>query len=156
MYKGLLVVAVLVAAFGVAGHSSSARPAPTTVGLPLVVAQGAMLNQSGPIPTTTVYTPALDGMFRLSVYATMTNSSGNGQQWLVNVGWTDDVRQFTESGALFGNDNESIPFMTLGAGAPQGAVIPFKAKAGTPVTYSVDGGPDGSQYSIYYALERLQ
>ena len=39
-----------------------------------------------------------------------------------------------------------------------GTVIPFEAKAGTSITYSVTQccNPDNSAYSLYYTLERLE
>jgi hypothetical protein len=39
-----------------------------------------------------------------------------------------------------------------------GAALTLEAKSGTAISYSViqTGAPDGSAYSLYYTLERLE
>jgi len=70
MYKTLCVAALLVGLLALTGRSSSAAPAPFTP--PVTVAKGKLLNQTGLIPTTTIFTPTQTGLYRLSAYSTQT------------------------------------------------------------------------------------
>src|SRR6266516_3545129 len=71
MYKALCVVALLVATIALSSTSKSgALPAPFPS--PLIVAKGRILNQNAPISTTTIFTPTQSGLYRLSLYGTIT------------------------------------------------------------------------------------
>ena len=159
MYKTLTVAALLLAAFAFTSGSRSADASPTTAIGPAIVAKGKLVNQTAPIPTTTIFTPTQTGLYRLSIYATLTKTDPNSSSyWLVNASYTDDAGPYTLNSLLYtGSDNEIGPLWLFGS-SPVGAVIPFEAKAGTPVTYSVtqNGNPDNSAYSLYYVLERLE
>jgi hypothetical protein len=126
------------------------------------VAHGKLVNQSAPIPTTTILTPAQNGLYRLSAYATITTPASNyGGFWEYNFMWTDDSGIAATGGnsVLYaGSGNTSAgPFVWNGVAA-FGPTIIFEAKAGTPIAYSVTlaGTPDDSVYALYYTLERLE
>jgi hypothetical protein len=160
MYKTLCVVALLLPTFALAQGSKSA-PA-TTYSSPQIVAKGKFPNQTVAIPTTTILTPAKDGLYRLSVYVTMTTTGNPGSTWNYNLSWTDDAGPQSLPSFLFALDYLTGPFFqfaNIGFGASLGGpVTVFEAKAGTPITYSVtqSGPADSSAYSLYYVLERLE
>lgn len=150
MYKTLCVAVLLLPTFALAQGVS-----------PQIVARAKLTHQTATIPTTTIYTPTQTGLYRLSIYATVSKSDPNsGSNWIVGVWYTDDSGQQQPLGGLLEGYN-SVPGMftiqnfltSLG-----GPTVTFNAKAGTPVTYSVteNGPPDNSAYSLYYTLERLE
>lgn len=152
VFKTLVVAVLLLPTFVLA----QSHKTPTS---PLVVAKGKLLNQTANIPTTTIFTPPQSGLYRLSVYGTLTtagavNASSN---WLYTPSWTDDSGVLTNAAdILFSNNGAQGPFVWSQVNSI-GATILLEAKGGTAITYSVtqDGPPDGSVYSLYYALERL-
>jgi hypothetical protein len=162
MYKTLCVVAMLVGLLALTGRTSSAAPAPFTS--PLIVAKGRRVNQTAPIPTTTIFTPPQDGLFRLSVYATLvSNNPCCGTWWAYGVSWTDDAGpQFINTllASEQATTGQFVQFFNQGFQIPLGgAVTTFEAKAGQPITHSVtfnNGSSDGTSYSLYYTLERLE
>jgi hypothetical protein len=160
MYKSISAAVLLAASFAVISGIRHADALPTTSTSPLIVARGKLLNRSGAIPTTTIFTPAQTGLYRLSVYATVTQSDpNNGGSYGYSVNWTDDAgsEQGTGGAVLLWSANSVPP--NAGAENPagwQGNVLLFEAVAGTPVTHSLTGGPDNSLYSLYYTIERLQ
>jgi len=156
MYKTLTVAALLLAAFAFTSGGRSADVSPTTPISAPIVARAKLVNQTGPIPTTTILTPAQSGLYRLSVYATMTTSSSSS--WSFTPNWTDDSgASLTTNGVLLSQGTPG-PFFEPGAGFTLGVPIILEAKGGTDITYSVtqSGPPDGSAYSLYYTLERLE
>ncbi len=158
MYKALCAAVLLFPMFVLAQNSKPAS-SPTPFPSPSIVAKGKLLNQAMPIPTTTIFTPPQDGVYRLSVYATVTTARTIGSSsWSYDVGWTDDSGPQSVSPLLYGPDNASGQFIWNVVGVPVGGpVMVFQAKAGTPVTYVVNGPTDGaSAYSLYYTLERLE
>jgi hypothetical protein len=71
MHKTLCVAVLLLPTFALAqGGKSATPPFPS----PLIVAKGKLVNQTAPIPTTTIFTPIQTGLYRLSVYATVTKT----------------------------------------------------------------------------------
>lgn len=77
-----------------AGWVSSSEPSTTTT-LPKVVKKLALTNQTSTIPATTLLTPSVSGLYRISVYMVQpfpkTSSCGNSCGSLVaNFQWTDD------------------------------------------------------------------
>jgi hypothetical protein len=154
MYKALCVVVLLLPTFAL----TQARSSAVTPVSPPIVAKGKLLNQTAPIPTTTIFTPTQTGLYRLSVYGTITISTCSGSFWSFNPGWTDDSGVLsTENQILFSNGDCLGPFNWSSIGTI-GLTMVIEAKAGTAITYNVtqNGSPDGSAYSIYYALERLE
>ncbi len=158
MYKTLCVAVLLLVTLVLAGSQSTAVPA-ATFNSPQIVAKGKLSNQTTPFPTTTIFTPTQTGMYRLSVYATISTSDPNSHTaWIYNLGWTDDAGAQSEGGLLYGNGATSGQFQYGSFQALGGTVLPFEAKAGTPITHSMSqsGPPDSSAYTLYYTLERLE
>jgi hypothetical protein len=162
MYKSICVVAVLLAAFAfMSGSKPAGASAPTSYASPQIVARGKLANQTAPIPTTTIFTPVQTGLYRLSVYATISKADSNsGSDWLYSMEYADDSGPQALSQLLYGYNNTPGQFTLYSqffndAGGP---TVTFEAKAGTPITYGValQGPPDDSAYSLYYALERLE
>jgi hypothetical protein len=161
MYKSICVVAILLAAFAfMSGSQPAGASAPISYASPQIVARGKLFNQNAPIPTTTILTPTQSGLYRLSVYGTVTTSTCSGSIWAYTPGWTDDSGVLgSENGILQSNGDCLGPFLSVISYDDQGgAVVTFEAKGGTAITYSVSqsGSPDGSAYSLYYTLERLE
>jgi hypothetical protein len=163
MYKALCVAVLLLSTFAVAqGHKAATPPFPS----PLIVAKAKLANQTAPIPTTTIFTPIQDGLYRLSVYATLVDpGQSNGAWWAFNLAWTDDAGSQTIGSFLVGYDigatsiGQFVQLWNAGFNVSMGGpVTTFEAKAGQPITYSVTqpNGTDNSKYSLYYTLERLE
>jgi hypothetical protein len=159
MYKNLSIVALLVA-FGLVAARSTGLPASPPP--PVIVAKQRLVNQTAPIPATTIFTPAHDGVYRLSVYATLTKSDPSSQAyWSFVADWTDDAgSEYFNGGVyyIFGNYPPQ-QFLNYNSQGPLGGlVVTIEAKAGTPVTFAMSqpGGPDNSAYSLYYTLEKIE
>jgi hypothetical protein len=123
---------------------------------PQVVAKAKLPHQTATIPTTTIYTPAQTGLYRLSVYATLLTTVENSQsQWNVYVQWTDDAVTQYQNVLFSENSLGSFVFPAVGNYGPS---ITFESKAGTPISYFVtqSNGADGTSYSLYYTLERVE
>ncbi len=159
MYKALCVVALLLAIFALTSGSKPADASATGLPSPVIVARGKVLNQTLPIPTTTIFTPEQTGLYRLSVYATLTAGAENtNSYWSYNPVWTDDSGVLSNAGGiLFSNDGSKGSFDWSNVNTI-GSTIVLEAMAETAITYSVSqyGPPDGSVYSLYYTLERLE
>jgi hypothetical protein len=161
MYKSICATVVLLTAFAFMSGSRSADASPTAPISPPIVAHGKLTNQTSTIPTITIFTPAQTGLYRLSIYATISKPDpGSGSDWIVNVGYTDDSGQGQPLGDLLYAYNAypgefSIQNFIEGTGGP---TVTLEAEGGTPITYSVteNGPPDNSAYSLYYTLERLE
>lgn len=126
-----------------------------------LVKNGKFRNQTS-VLVGTIVTPDTDGLFRLSVYATITTAdTSSNSNWQVNFYWTDDsgVQQQAHDPVLTGYSNRVGQFDGPFGVPPEGGVESvFEAKAGTPITFDViqQGSPDRSAYSFYYTLERLE
>jgi hypothetical protein len=164
MYKALGVAVLLLGTVAFTGRNSTAA-APVGPAYPLIVAKGKLPNQTATIPTSTIYTPSQTGMYRLSVYATLLSAPcTTGLTWYFNLGWVDDAGTQTMNDFLYGYDCNLGPFLQLAlansnaGNVPGGTIAVFEAKAGQPITYSVTnyGEPDGTSYSLYYTLERME
>ena len=154
MYKTLCVAVLLLSTFALAQTRQPATPFPS----PLIVAKGKLVNQTAPIPTTTIFTPKETGLYRLTVYATVTKADPNSQSsWSYLPGWTDDAGEAFGSNLLLQGGNTPGSFLFEGFWQ-LGAGLPLEAKAGTAITYAMtqSGPPDNSAYSLYYTLERLE
>ena len=155
MYKTLCVAALLIPTFLFAQNGKPVSAA--TLPGPSIVARGKVVNRSTTVPTTTIFTPQETGLYRLSVYGTITTADANSQSnWSYYLGWTDDAGAQLQQGIVVGDGNTLGPFAFVFVVG--GASYPFEAKAGVAVTYSIvqNGPPDGSAYSLYYTLERLE
>ncbi len=143
MYKTLSVAVLLFSTFVLAQS-------------PQIVAKAKLSHQTATIPTTTIYTPAQTGLYRLSIYATLLTTVENSQsQWNVYAQWTDDAVTQYQNVLFSQNSLGSFVFPQV---ANYGPSITFESKAGTPISYFVtqSNGADGTSYSLYYTLERLE
>jgi len=156
MYKNVSIAVLLVAAFGLVAARSTGSPSTPTS--PITITKGRLVSQTTPIPTTTIFTPTHDGVYRLSAYATITQPDPNSQSyWIWNPTWTDDAGPANCNGQCYiGAGNTSGQFQ-LQLGLQLGVVMTIEAKAGTPIAYNVyqQGSPDNSAYSLYYVLEKI-
>lgn len=124
---------------------------------PRVVARVALPNQSAPIAATPIFTPKYDGLFRISIYMTTTKAVASNNEWVFELGWTDEAGPEIENSLIFLSSAQVSPGACgLPAGGfACGPVVAFQAKAGQPVTYTVEGNSDGSVYALFFVVERL-
>jgi hypothetical protein len=158
MYKTLCVAIFLLPTFAVAQEGAPASSPASAITSPVIVAKRKAPHQTAAIPTTTLFTPTEDGLYRISAYATLTKvGTANSGSWTFSLGWTDDAGPQTEQFVLDGSFNARGPFLN-DYNFYGGAVRTFEAKGGTPITYNLDedGVSDGSEYSLYYTLEQLE
>ncbi len=159
MYKTLTVAALLLAAFAFTSGSRSADASPTAAIGPAIVAKGKLVNQTATIPATAIFTPSQNGLYRLSAYATLITGTCGGSTWSYTPEWTDDSGVLSSAYVLQSNNSCPGSFVSFTSSNYQiGATITFEAKGGTAIDYSVSqiGSPDGTAYSLYYTLERLE
>jgi hypothetical protein len=163
MYKALCVAVLLLPTFAVTQGSKARAASAGTFSSPQIVAKAKLPHQTAAIPTTTILTPAQDGLYRMSVYATLTTTAQNAtSNWNYNLFWTDDAGPQSVQTLLYGFDYFTGPFWQLYDNGTSvmigGPATVFEAKAGQPISYGVsqNGSPDGSAYSLYYVLERLE
>jgi hypothetical protein len=159
----LWLLAVSVSCFAQSAISinhGTGNPAPI---YPRVVAQVVLKGQTAAIPTTTIFTPKSDGLYRISAYGVTTvPAPGNNGAWEVNFGWTDDAG--AEQNNL-SNESEFPPVLNIFAYAtpPGGAsTLTFVAEdnAGMPLTYSVAPSQPPYQnptstYALFITVEQL-
>ena len=162
MYKSLSLAVLLLAVFAFTSDSKSVGAVPPSPASPAIVARGSLLNQTVPF-SATIYTPAQDGVFRLSAYATITVASpGSNSDWLYAYFWTDVTGQTQQAPFALSSYNPAVgPFVLQGlgnGGGTGGIVTTFQATKGTPIVQKMNlgGAPDGSAWSLYYVLERLE
>ena len=158
MYKALCVTVLLLPTFAL---TQARKPATPPFPSPLIVAKGKLPNQTAPIPTTTIFTPTQTGLYRLTVYATISKADPSSQSsWCYSLSWRDDAGpQFWEASQLLcQGGNSPYPFIYESQTSLGGTTLPFEAKAGTPITHNMTqlGSLDSSAYSLYYTLERME
>jgi hypothetical protein len=148
--------------------TSSTTAYVTVPASPATVAQVALKGQTGPIASTTLFTPQRDGLYRISSYGMVTVPNSTFGQWDVQLNWTDD------SGSELCSNYQACALMQMwsdpvethfgGGTGNQGSFVPntttvVQVKAGVPVTYSVvadaNGNPTGSTYELFITVEQL-
>jgi hypothetical protein len=105
--------------------------------------------QIATIGTTTLFTPATDGVYQISVYTSTTTAGTPATDTLtVTVGWKDDTT--TQALAL-----SAIQLGTLGAYTQQ--TIIAKCKASQPITYAaaMTGTAGSPQYALYVSVMNI-
>jgi hypothetical protein len=113
--------------------------------VPVIVAQLALTNQTGPIPQTTIFTPAQSGLYRVSSYIAST-TPGQDDAFTATLVYTDDVA--LEYAAL---NNGSSGYYATSSG-----FTTFRATANNPVSFYTQGStPQGTKYCVYLTIERL-
>jgi hypothetical protein len=148
MLCSLLMVCAF-AGFAIAAPGSS--PA-----LPVVVARIALKNRNASIPTTALFTPKNDGLFRISGYAipTAVEASGKDVFW-VSFTYKDDAGSeaqiFPVIASIPGCNLENNPIYNC---AFTGTV---EVVAGNPLSYSVQICSLCSMtYNLYVTVEKLE
>ena len=106
----------------------------------------SLTGQTGNITTTTIYTPAAAGLFRVNVYMICTTAGGGILS--LTLGWTDIV------GAKTLKPTSDVDLVSTANGATGNAFISTTATAITYATAiaSKTGSP---QYALYIVLEDL-
>jgi hypothetical protein len=160
MYKALSLAVLLLAVFAFTSDSKSVGAVPASPISPVIVARGKLVNQTEPY-SATIYTPAQDGVYRLSAYATITvASAGSGSDWNYGYNWTDVTGQPQQVFFALNCDDTALAQCVLGGQSfiigIGGIVTTIQANKGTPIVHSMSGTPDGSAYSLYYVLERIE
>jgi hypothetical protein len=163
MYKNF-TIAILLATFGLVAMRSTGSPSAGSTP-PAVVAKVVLQNQTAAIPTTTVYTPTVGGLYRISAYMTTPIPNEQvGNYWTFNLAWTDEAGvESTPSGIVTSNTGFVPPgawgsyFGELGFTYVPGNVAIIQAVAGQPITYSVTSAVTSNEgiYSLYFTVERL-
>src|SRR5437879_3945673 len=149
------LAALLLVAVVTLGIHRSLKASPNTYSHPAIVANLALKGQTSAIPETTLFTPTVTGLYRISTYLTMTQHGDSTSIWGVRLGWTDDSG-FENNGAiqLYAASNPPTAYNALGGTG--GSVSTFEAVGGTPVTYAIGkSGTFGGTYSLYITAERL-
>ena len=142
MKRHLLPLIFLVAfcVNGFAQHANSQNaPCPS---FPCIVASISLLNQTVSVSQVPIYTPATNGVFRVTYYFEP-NARGIGGSWLLTFGWRDDVKQ------------ETIPPVLVQSGSYVSYALPVRDLAGYPIVYSVMSNTGGS-YSLFVIVEQVQ
>jgi hypothetical protein len=154
MYKALTGLALLITTFVVI---SGANPSDVPHS-PVVVANLALKGQTAAIPITTLFTPKVTAMYRISTYMVMTTPATTNGLWALNLGWTDDagVEGPQQISAI---DDTATPPNAYAFPPVQNTVqtVIIRALAGTPVTYSVSipGESAGGTYEVFTTVEGL-
>jgi hypothetical protein len=154
--KFILMMSVAALLMSAAAQNLSSAPSSFTV--PIIVAKKIFRNQTQAIPQTTLFTPAVTGIFRVSVYMAMTSPVNGTSAWNLGWNWTDHAgAEQTYLATLL--DNATPPYdFANGNGLPIPPVpFTFEAVAGQPVSYSVSppNDPHGGTYDLVLVVERL-
>ena len=156
MKKSLFVVAVLVGA-ALALSFGSTRPSLTA---PVIVASGQLLNRNTPFQQMTLYKPTQDGMYRVSVYATLIRRDPDSQSsWSYSVQWADAVTD-NATGLFYepGNDQLGQFYSSPSFGIQVSSPIVLQARSGNNIVQNMlqNGPPDESAYDLYWVVEQIQ
>ena len=148
MYKTLCAAAFLLAVFAITLGNRFAAAIPAGPVSPTIVASRQLTGRTTMIPTTTLFTPSANGLYRVSAYISMTTPGTNGCAWYFDVGWTDDAG--VEGASNLENvRNNYLPPNDYGTGENAFTqTIIVRAVAGSPITYTVpatgcSGGASG-------------
>lgn len=118
------------------------------INVPSIVYQNSWLSQTSSIGSTNVYTPATDGLFRVSYGGKATISSGSSLD--VEIGWVG-------GGQFYQTDPISLNFGFAGEAGDAifGGVSVSFVSSGVPITFSAGHGGSNA-YSVYVTIEQLQ
>jgi hypothetical protein len=156
MKTGFLAVSVLLSTVLTIALASNSKDSDARArGVPRVVASVQLKNQTAQIPTTTIFTPDRDGLFRISAYMDMTTSGNTNNFWYLDFDCTDEAGPQTYNQLLTVQDVSSLYGGTIQGGFP--LAVTFRAIAGHPVTYdtSFGGTPANGAYQLYLLIEQL-
>src|SRR5262249_46994370 len=113
---------------------------------PQIVATFQLLDQTGEVHPTTIYTPKNWGTFRISIVLVGTVANGADGRLFGGVQYTDG------SGInFFGTSLQTQSQATVTV------EFPIRAKAGTPLKFTVKPSGDifGSKYNVWVVVEQL-
>lgn len=114
---------------------------------PKIVATFERLGLTNGMKQVTIYTPPQWGTFRISVVMVLTAPAGTtGEFWYGYLQFVNAAGVNVYSVAL--------PSKTLGSAFGE---LPVRAKAGTPIKFSVQpaGDNSGSKYNVWIVVEQL-
>lgn len=114
-----------------------------------VVKEFHLTGQTAAVPPTTIFTPVVDGLYRVSFYLSTFTQIPQQNSWSISVRWTDQTGFF---GVIGGP-------LDLSAGGEwnQFSSI-FRPRVGTAVTYQVslsDPPPHDATYDVAVVIEKL-
>ena len=145
---------VIAACCFLAGRSAgSADGLPAT---PQIIRRVELTNQTAPIPTTTLFTPSHNGLYRISMY--LTGTSGDAG-WAGYLTWSDDAgfEDTSVRGVIATSGGPPPQAWGTSYGETPGSVSIIEAVAGQPVSYNViiQNADTSGTYSLYIIVERL-
>jgi len=144
--KHLVALAILLGLSSVGfAQTANARGNTTCAALPCVVASVSLTNQTTTVTLATLFTPAADGLYRISVY--MSTSPTKGSTWAYALLWTDD------------NKARNSGRQQLSPGAFSSFNAPVRSLAGQSMSYSISAGqsiPPGASYNVFITVEQLE
>jgi hypothetical protein len=140
--KKLLLLAAVWSAMTVAALAQGAA-------MPCVVATTSLTNRTHGTPPTPFFTPATDGMFRISAYLGTTKAATNSAgTWLLLFRWNDGVR----------HRNTGTAAASASSNAGNATIVVY-AVAGQPLEYRtsiVGGTAEGMKYDLHIVVEQLE
>ena len=143
---------------------------------PLIVVNQRFSNRRHPLPKRVLYTPLEDGMFRVSIYLRQTAPANPAAAAYTSylcpsIGYTDDAGELllTEGQGAFVANSFWPSCLAIGTTATPSIPVPsaylFQAKAGKPITFSIDQEYDSTPppnfdygpyvYEAFVVVERL-
>lgn len=117
------------------------------LGSPVIVGTVSLTGQTSNIASTTIYTPATAGLYRLSVYA-LTTTAGSAGVLDVSFNWTDDEQ--AQSSLM-------IDDLDLAVDKTAGSNSIFIRSTASAIQYSttITGGSGSPAYSLFIVAEKL-
>jgi hypothetical protein len=115
-----------------------------------IVKSVRLLNQTGPVPPTTIYTPNYPGMFRVSVALVLTQANGTDSEY---EGWVS-TKYGQTSGSTIASWYLYVKDLSHGM---NGGVTTVMSDAAQPIQFSTNGIGDvtGAKYDVYIVVEHL-
>ena len=147
----LLFVASVVAVKTGGATAKSLTSAPL---VPRIVAQVSVTGQTNPISPTTVFTPTKTALFRISPFFLATNYTAYGETWTLTYWFTDDLG--SEHVVLLCLNSNQAGSDSYASVCPGGPPFTFRAVAGTPIVFDVEGTPEAPfSYDLFFTIEQL-
>ena len=116
------------------------------LGSPSIITPIQLTGQTGDIATTTIYTPAVAGLYRIGVYMICTTAGGGSLS--CTIGWTDNVGAKTLAPA------GAVDLVSTANGSTGTSFIRATAAVITYAT-AIAGKTGSPQYALYILLEQL-
>jgi hypothetical protein len=158
MNKTLAVAVLLLGVLAISFATNNPTSGFKYFGGPRIVAKVKLTNRTASVPDSILFTPTQSGLYRISVYMSMT-APASGGAWQTSLSWTDDAGA-EQLGAIAGIYNSAVPptdYSTDGREGTPNLNPTIWAVAGAPVTYSVTGiGTVGGAYEMFMVAEQLE